>query len=573
MKPLVSTIFVTVLLTLASQGLAQLSSRDYLPVPAGCVNIGPNLVRNPEFEDGNVEFLSSFLYREDGVCYWGDYTIATTVTQPELDCYDVPPSYIPSIDFPSYRPANVPFNLRHIWAVTNRLDSEGNKFPGTGLFMIVDPCDPLTNSLTDSCSADDPTDGRIWQQSISICPGEDYAFSVFAKNIYASDAYQWPGAGIQPDFELSINGLPINNYFVNGVPGQNGSYELPQDVFADSTRWYQISGVYTAPPGTDSVTLVIRNLVQGKDGNDLALDGLFFGICGKSIELNIANNIPQCDDLNNIRPITFRVNQATQNSDWRYYEWTKDGIVEDGGVLNVGDRIPDYTTAADSTGNYFGEYQLLTYTDPNPVTSCANASQAVKILDSCDITSTFPVEMGFLTGRLDQRRAVLAWETFGETNNEGFEIEQSFDGKDYKRIGFVNGNGTTRESHTYGFTTEKLNLGKHYFRIRQVDFDGGSQLSNSISLTASSSEILVDIFPNPARDMAQINLEAMSDDRVRVELISPLGQWVRTIYEGWVYAGEKIEEAIPTGNLPAGMYQVRLKGARSNGTFKLMVLH
>lgn len=571
MKPLVSSIVFAVLLTLTSQGLAQLSSRDYLPVPAGCVNIGPNLIRNPEFEDGNVEFLSSFLFREDGVCYWGDYTIATSVSQPENDCYDVPPSYIPSQDFPSYRPANEPFNLRHIWAVTNRLDSAGNPFPGSGLFMIVDPCDPLTNSLTDSCSADDPTDGRIWQQSISVCPGEDYAFSVFAKNIYAADAYQWPGANIQPDFELSINGTPITNYFVDGVPGQNGSYELPQDDFVDSTRWYQISGVYTTLPATDSVTLVIRNLVQGKDGNDLALDGLFFGICGKSIELNIANNIPQCDELNNIQPITFRVNQATQNSGWRYYEWTKNGAIAISGVLNTGDLIPDYTTQADSTGKFFGEYQLITYTDPSPIASCGNASQPIRILDSCDITSTFPVEMGFLTGRLDQRKAVLNWETFSETNNQGFEIEQSTNGTNYKRVGFVNGNGTTTKSQSYQFTTANLNLGKHYFRIRQVDFDGRSQLSNSIALNVTSSEILVELYPNPTRDIAHISMNAMKDDWVQVELISPLGQSIRTIFEGRVFAGEKITESFDTSRLPSGMYHVRLKGARSNETFKLMV--
>ncbi|MCI4668769.1 MAG: T9SS type A sorting domain-containing protein [Bacteroidia bacterium] len=571
MKPLVSIIVVAFLLTISSEGLAQLSSRDYLPVPAGCDDIGPNLIRNPEFEEGNVEFLSSFLFRPDGVCYWGDYTIDSTVRQPQNNCYDVPATYIPSNDFPSYRPAGVPFNLTHIWAVKNRLDSAGNQFPGDGLFMIVDPCDPLGNSLTDSCSAADPTDGRIWQQTIAVCPGEDYAFSVFAKNIYASDAYQWPGAGVQPDFELSINGSPITNYFVDGIPGQNGSYELPQDSFSLLRRWYQISGVYTTPSGTDSVTLVIRNLVQGKDGNDLALDGLFFGLCGKSIELTLNTNVPQCDQLGNIKAVEFRANQATQRSGWRYYEWTKNQVVIDSGSLAIGDEIPGFVTPVGVDGTYFGDYQLITYTDTDPTISCANASQVISIIDSCD--ATFPVEMGLLTGSVDQRRATLKWETFSETDNRGFEIQHSLDNRAYEQMGFVEGQGTTTEINSYQFVTNKLGLGKHYFRLKQVDFNGRSDLSNTIAVLVRSSDILVDLFPNPARENANIKLQAMKDDFVKVELYSPLGQKVTSIFEGWIYSGQEVNEVIETASLPSGMYTVRLKGARSNETFKLMVGH
>ncbi|MEO0899526.1 MAG: hypothetical protein AAFY71_24160, partial [Bacteroidota bacterium] len=467
---------------------AQISSGYYLPVPAGCNTIGPNLVVNPEFEEGNTGFTTSFLFRPDGVCYWGDYTIAQSIEQPEPDCYDVPATYIPSNDFPTYTPAGVPFNLTHIWAVTDRLG------PGSRSFMIVDPCDPLGNSLTDSCSASDPTDGRIWEQAIEICPQETYAFSVFAKNIYASDAFQWPGADVQPDFELSINGNPISNYFVDGVPGQNGSYELPQSIFADSARWFQISGVYLTSD-TNLATLRIRNLVQGKDGNDLALDGLFFGLCGKAIELNIGGNIPQCDDLGNISPITFRVNQATQNSGWQYYQWMKDGNVEAEGALNPGDLIPEYTSSSDIDGKFFGTYQLITYTSQNPTTDCGNASQAVSILDSCDVT--FPVEFGSFVGKIENQRAVLNWETVSELNNQGFEIQFSRDGKSYKRMGFVEGNGTAQGVNKYEFVTAKLQLGNYFFRLEQRDFDGGIHYSNIVELNVSSSNIIFDMYPNP----------------------------------------------------------------------------
>jgi len=567
--PFAFAVLFSLMLSFSQKGKAQISSRDYLPVPAGCVNIGPNLVINPEFEEGNQGFISSFFFRPDGVCYWGDYTIARSVNQPQNNCYDVPPTYIPSRDFPSYRPGRVPFNLTHIWTVSHRFDSRGNPFPGTGLFMIVDPCDPLSNSLTDSCSATDPSDGRIWQQTIEVCAGENYAFSVFAKNIYAADAFQWPGAGVQPDFELSINGNAISNYFVDGVPGQNGSFNLPQNNFEDSTRWFQISGVYNSPPGVDTATLVIRNLVQGKDGNDLAIDGLFFGLCGKSIELNITNDIPQCSQNGNFGPITIRANTPTQNSGWRYYEWTKDGLVRDSGVLNVGTQIPDYVTDADFSGQFFGEYQLITYADVNPSSSCGNASQSIRIVDDC----TVPVEMGNFTGEVLQRKAKLRWETLSELNNRGFKVQISEDGKSYETIGFVEGKGSSQQVHSYEFTTGKLSLGKYLFRLQQIDFDGTIHLSNKVELTIRPSDLIFEMYPNPSKGLTRVELEVLEDDFLDVQLISPMGQVVEQIYQGPISKGEKVVREINSSKLASGVYQVRLRGSQAAHTYRLMVMH
>ncbi|MEM9824703.1 MAG: hypothetical protein AAF985_26685, partial [Bacteroidota bacterium] len=183
------------------------------PIPGACGVIGPNLVINPEFELDSVGFQSAFNYRDDYICNWGDYRMASTV------------EYIPNtVCFGNG------FNLRTIWAATDR-----NR-PGTGKFMLVDPCDPSGSA---PCTATDPTDTRIWQQTIDVCPNTDYTFSVFAKNIYATDVIQYIGANITPLFELSINDVPVTSYYVDGVFFDPlPVYDLPQDLSADSARWY-----------------------------------------------------------------------------------------------------------------------------------------------------------------------------------------------------------------------------------------------------------------------------------------------------------------------------------------------
>ncbi|MEL6941221.1 MAG: hypothetical protein AAFO82_01010, partial [Bacteroidota bacterium] len=56
-----------------------------------------------------------------------------------------------------------------------------------------------------------------------------------------------------------------------------------------------------------------------------------------------------------------------------------------------------------------------------------------------------PVELTSFSVHAESKQVRLKWETSSELNNAGFEIERSENAKEFKQIGFVEGNGTTLE--------------------------------------------------------------------------------------------------------------------------------
>ncbi len=110
-----------------------------------------------------------------------------------------------------------------------------------------------------------------------------------------------------------------------------------------------------------------------------------------------------------------------------------------------------------------------------------------------------PVEL--IAFSFDQAARALTWETASEINNEGFSIEQSFDGEIWSEIGFQSGLGNTTKGAQYHFPLMKSNI-SGYYRLRQIDFDGQFEYSNIINVTHEvlHQEGWGKLFPNPAQD-------------------------------------------------------------------------
>lgn len=512
------------------------------PIPGGCQFVGPNLVVNPEFEDGNVGFGTSFNFRNEYTCYWGDYTIASTVVDdPNIVCYDAPG-----------------FNLQTIWAVSDRNE------PGTGSFMIVDPCDPLTLSPSDSCSATNP-DGTVWSQSIAVCPNSDYTFSVFAKNIYFTEAIQYAGADQNPDFELTINGDTVSGYYVDGVLSVDGSYVLDQQSQDDSTVWIQISGRWSSDTNT-TANLVMKNLVEGSQGNDLAVDGVFFGLCEEDISVAVSGPTEQCN-LSGYTSVTLTPTANTQASGWLSHEWFKDGVSQ--GIENTPPTA--LVISPDVNGNHLGAYELVVYRDLN-ASGCAFNSTSVELIENCG--ESFPVEWLSVKAEALGRSLQIDWLTASEVNNEGFEIEIAAEGAEFAKVGFVKGAGTINLVQSYSFISEPLAAGSYRIRLRQVDLDGNVTHSPVVYATIEApSLLLLGIYPNPVQEMATIGLEVDRDQEVTIQIFTPFGQLIRDVYRDRVDSQKRHEFPLNTSEIPSGVYFLRVRGASFQTSRRFSITH
>lgn len=164
-----------------------------------------------------------------------------------------------------------------------------------------------------------------------------------------------------------------------------------------------------------------------------------------------------------------------------------------------------------------------------------------------------PVAMSKLTATIDSKnQVVLNWITLTEQNNEGFFIERSENGKDFKNIGFnaskaENGNSTHQLSYSYNDVVP-LN-GAQYYRIKQQDIDGVTSYSNvaKADITTLSN---IDIYPNPATD--KIHIKQYSDAALgwTISVTNVLG--VKVISKQF-YTNEAVLEIAA---LPVGLYTV-----------------
>jgi len=513
-----------------------LSAQSTDPIPGGCGVVGPNLVLNPEFDQGNTLFTSNYQYHPGYICQFGQYTVAAdVVVDPNVVCYGVPG-----------------FSLQTIWAVQDRND------PGTGNFMIIDP--------SEATGANDD----VWSQTIPVCPGAQYTFSVFAKNVYFLEAPNY--SGVDPNFAMEINGTPVTGFFIDGNPNSFVSYNLSRQPQADAAVWTQISGTWIAGPSETSANVVIRNLITGAQGNDLAIDGVFFGICGKSVGFNVTGALGQCPDDGPLSPVFLQPTPETNSSNWVYYEWVKDGNVILGEPTSSG-TIPQYMVQPQANNAHFGTYQLRTY---NGVPSSTNSlcgfstTGGTTLFNSCE--ATFPVEWGPIEVSETDGYVSLSWSTLSELQNRGFGIEYAPEGEAFRNMGFVEGAGTTQDLQQYRFDVGELRPGRYIFRLRQVDFDGAYDFSPVSELEiAAPKPLSARLAPNPATGFSRLFLDVQEEQPVQVSLHTAMGQEVRVLHQGWVSPVGQDPIGMDVSDLARGMYFVRIVGTKGATTLPLQI--
>lgn len=275
-----------------------------------CAFVGQNLVTNGEFDAGNTGFTSNYAYTPIGnMCgNFGIYSIGKSIQQ-----------------------VGAPIGCNNsIWAASDRNGPNGN-------FMLIDP------------SAATGVNDKIWSQTVPVCPNTDYVFSVWTKNMYYLEA-DWY-SGVDPNFQFSVNGTVL--------PGAN--FIMPRQAQADSSKWIKVQGYWNSGAATSAV-LNIVNIVPGAYGNDLAIDGIYFGLCGKiaAISASATNYCPGS-------VLTLAATAQTTASGWGYFEWLKDGV-----VVAAGTAMTTYTPTS------AGSYKLRCYATPNN-SGCPQESGAIQV--------------------------------------------------------------------------------------------------------------------------------------------------------------------------------------------------
>ncbi len=106
-----------------------------------------------------------------------------------------------------------------------------------------------------------------------------------------------------------------------------------------------------------------------------------------------------------------------------------------------------------------------------------------------------PIELTHFQAQIQNKTALLTWQTATETHNEGFEVQRSKDGTTWEKIGWQDGQGDSQTPYDYTYTDENPLSGTSYYRLKQIDFDGAFSHSDVVKVEYESNGI--SIYPNP----------------------------------------------------------------------------
>ena len=177
------------------------------------------------------------------------------------------------------------------------------------------------------------------------------------------------------------------------------------------------------------------------------------------------------------------------------------------------------------------------------------------------IDPPLPVELvEFSSIQLDKSIS-LSWMTASEINNEGFEVQISQNGIDWKKLGFVEGNGTSLDEHQYEFKIESrdLVLGANYFRLKQIDFDGKFEYSNAIGEIWSDNNRELVIAPNPAVDKLAVFIpKIFNNEKILYQIVNLVG---KEIEHGTITNSDS--QTLDISDLESGSYIIIIKSGRN----------
>ncbi len=190
--------------------------------------------------------------------------------------------------------------------------------------------------------------------------------------------------------------------------------------------------------------------------------------------------------------------------------------------------------------------------------------------------AVLPVELTSFTALSNGNNVQLNWSTATEENNKGFEIERNQklkSKKEWEKIGFVEGNGTTTEKHSYSFSDDAVQNREYHYRLKQIDFDGSYKYSKIVNVDVNQpiEYSLSQNYPNPFNPTTNIKYSISSNQFVTLKVYDVLGNEVKTLVSENKEAGNYTVK-FDASNLASGIYFYRLKAGNFSSVKKLILL-
>jgi trimeric autotransporter adhesin len=430
----------------------------------------------------------------------------------------------------------------------------------------------------------------------NLCPNTYYELSAWFKNICykcgadslgrssTTAAYipTSPGdsSGVRPNIAFDVNG---SDYYTTGDIRYSGVTPTGSD---STNQWVKRGFVYLTGPSETSFLLTLRNNAPGGGGNDWALDDIGVNTCLPNMRYSPSLNPTTCQN----NPLAINDTIRSYFNTYQNYKWQRS--------TDNGTSWSDISGATGTSSPAWNgsEWEYITsYTVPVSATTLSNTGDKYRVVvsttagnlsnASCQVTDgvsqialsvldcgvVLNTDLLSFNGKLANNRSNLYWTTTREHEPLRFNVEKSFDGTNFTKIGIVNGhNNNSTENNLYSFTDSSILAGKTYYRIILSNPAGKMKYSRIIQLNSTSfDDFKVGIMTNPFQKDLQFDVTLNSDSKIKVALLNASGAPVRQ-KDFTAYSGVNYFSFQDLQSLSQGIYILQVQNKYQTITKKLI---
>ena len=375
---------------------------------------------------------------------------------------------------------------------------------------------------------------------------------------------------------VKVNGM----YFIDYIPrNKSGHFEM-----VGNTNWEDT--VIVEQPHIDTLSILLPYVHEGKDQIYFEIEGIPYNINSWGMDSLLVNNIEYKNQYLTIFP------ERINNKYYIYYKavqtWSHFEI--NGSNEIYSDEIDTVYINESFIYDGIGKKVFIPTFFINHINSWLADSISVNGEDITNrYTSTFPdtingnyyiyyessnIDAGISIGLTDQALSVellnisgeqlpggilLKWATASETENLRFDVYNA----DSLLLGAVPGSGTTTNINEYEFLDTAPKQGKNSYIIKEIGYNGKEKIMATVTIT--SSEELVDIYPNPANPSINLIFNNFYNTSKRVSIYNLNGKLIKD-YEFDQFT-QKI--TLSTNNLESGIY-IMMVNNRYSGKFSVV---
>ena len=182
----------------------------------------------------------------------------------------------------------------------------------------------------------------------------------------------------------------------------------------------------------------------------------------------------------------------------------------------------------------------------------------IQLVIGVDVT-ILPIHLASFSGkRMNSETNLIEWLTTFEYKNQLFEIEKSFDAKEFFRIGTQKATNSYQPTN-YNFT-DKYATEAAYYRLKQYDEDGKVNYSKTIFISNSKETGFEEfsVYPNPATSEIHFKTTGINNaENLKMAIFNTMGIKMLEINGNLAEIEQTLNQNL--AKMPFGLYMIQIQ--------------